>query len=840
MTPAMLTLAEVLLRGELISSRVGDEIIVELSYTELLKPTAGIYSFVYPTVVGPRYYNQKAAAASEDDQFVSSPYTKSGQAPSYKYDMELFVSAGMPIQQINCSSHQVKIQHENLRDVLVSLDPSEHRGGNRDFILNYRLSGGKVASGLLMYQHEDENFFLLMVQPPKRVVPEAIPPREYVFIVDVSGSMSGFPLDISKKLLRNLIIGLQPSDRFNVLLFAGTSGWLADESLAASSENVEKAIQLIDKQQGGGGTELLPALEKALDLPRCAENLSRSFIVISDGYIHVEDETFELIRNKLNEANLFSFGIGSSVNRHLMEGMARMGQAEAMIITKEEEAEHKAEQFRQYINAPVLTQVKADFGSFEVYEVEPAAIPDVMAERPVILFGKWKGPARGLIKLSGFSGNSPYQQSFNVAELSSSSRNTALRYLWARERIKTLDDYNKLRSTEARIKEVTQLGLKYNLMTAYTSFIAVDNVPIENQGELKTVKQALPLPAGVPNTAVGFDLAINKVVRKPSKKLVHPPAKRPSITFIMGEDKNEKNPYYQEARNYYQLHPHDRTEMLVDSLRSLVEIRDHLQRLAVQKGRPWGRVNIVLHSNEWMGLSIPVFPNGERATTNSIQLAVEEGKFEELNTRVIDEHTQFNLNACGLGKNRKILEAIKRAFFGQNPKAKVNSSPYFVSYTSKKYNAMPYNCKRYYSEYYYAFFKTGYRPGDIRLSRQLKQRYPETALNWRDALSRTQPRWPGDTYHYSFKVPIVWIVTYASQAERPEINTKAGREKWLDDQEELQESMRKMDIPKDKFNWTFRKINYEFADGTVEPAIKAIGFCTILTILKPLELKQSY
>ena len=141
--------------------------------------------------------------------------------------------------------------------------------GNRDFVLNYRLAGNQIASGLLLFQGQDENFFLYMAQPPQRVATEDIPAREYIFVVDISGSMSGFPLDTSKQLLRDLIGQLRPSDLFNVVLFAGDSSVLSPNSLPANQDNVAKAITLIDNQRGGGGTELLAAVKQA-EIPRDA------------------------------------------------------------------------------------------------------------------------------------------------------------------------------------------------------------------------------------------------------------------------------------------------------------------------------------------------------------------------------------------------------------------------------------------------------------------------------------------------------------------------------------------------------------------------------------------
>lgn len=485
----------------------GDEVKVVMRYTENLVPNGGIYQFVYPTVVGPRYSETPAEGAADTEDFVSTPYLQAGDAPTYIFGLTVNINAGMPIQDITCQSHQISAIYHTLSNATVLLAPSEAQGGNRDYILEYSLAGGEISSGLLLYEHGDENFFALTVQPPKRVTSEQIPPREYVFIVDVSGSMGGFPLDVSKKLLRDLITGLKPTDKFNVVLFAGTTAVLGQESLLASQENVEKAVYLIDRQRGGGGTRLMGGLQKAIDLPR-DPGLSRSVVVVTDGYISVEQECFDLIRSKLNKCNVFSFGIGSGVNRHLIEGLAHVGMGEPLIITSTEGAHEKAEEFRQYINRPVLTNIEARFDGFEAYDVEPLSIPDVLAERPIVIHGKYRGKAAGSINITGYAGNKPYSSSYAVAQASPNPRNAALRYLWAREKIRTLDDYNNLYETPERKKEVTDLGLKYNLLTAYTSFIAVEEHIANKKGKLQAVKQALPLPQGVGNGAVGFELEI--------------------------------------------------------------------------------------------------------------------------------------------------------------------------------------------------------------------------------------------------------------------------------------------------------------------------------------------
>ena len=480
----------------------GDTVEVELRYTELLVPESGEYSFIYPTVVGPRYSNQPEPSAPESDKWIKNPYLMKGEKSPATFGMMVEMAAGMPLLDLRCETHGVKPQFVDPSRATITLTPGDATANNRDFILKYRLADSKIESGLLVGTGEKENFFLLTVQPPKRSAPVVLPPRDYVFVLDVSGSMRGFPIQTAKQLIKQLFATLKPNDTFNVLLFSGGSTILSPTELPATKENLTHAFAVIDHERGGGGTELLPALKQALALPNPNE-AARSVVVMTDGYVDCEAKAFDLIRGNLNRANLFAFGIGSSVNRHLIEGMAHAGSGEPFVVTKPDEAEHVVAKFSDYVGAPLLTHVAVDFGKFDVYDVEPRSVPDLLADRPLIIFGKWKGEATGAITLRGKTGSGDYQAQFPVSEARSIGQSNALTYLWARARIASLGDFAQLGEADERVKEVTNLGLTYNLLTAYTSFVAVDDIVRNPSGNAQTVKQPLPMPAGVENSAVG-------------------------------------------------------------------------------------------------------------------------------------------------------------------------------------------------------------------------------------------------------------------------------------------------------------------------------------------------
>ena len=342
-----------------------------------------------------------------------------------------------------------------------------------------------------------------MVEPPKSVAASAISPRDYIFVVDISGSMHGFPLDTAKAMLERLIGGLRPSDTFNVLLFSGSNRMLNAQSVPATRANIEQALATIKNYSGSGSTELIPALKRVYAEPK-APKVSRSIVVVTDGYVTVEREAFELVRRNLDKANLFSFGIGSSVNRHLMEGLARAGMGEPFIITDPVQAPEQAARFRRMVESPVLTKVRATFGGLDVYDVEPQQLPDVLGERPVIVFGKWRGEAKGGVTIEGQSASGPWKQELRIDGRTAQNAG-ALRALWARHRIAALSDQEALEGGDRYKQAITDLGLKYSLLTQYTSFIALDKV-VRNTAGSESVNQPLPLPQGVSENALGAEV----------------------------------------------------------------------------------------------------------------------------------------------------------------------------------------------------------------------------------------------------------------------------------------------------------------------------------------------
>ena len=472
-------------------------VFVRFKYTETLLPYQKKYDFVFPTLVGPRYANSESA---EEDSWANNPFVNS-EAENYQgkkptFSISLSLNAGMPINNASWKSHpKANVKFQAADRLTTTLVHSDNSVG--DFIFSYQLALDEIASGLLLYEGEEENFFLYSMQPPKRPNMDIMPPRDYVFIVDISGSMDGFPIEVSKKLITSILQGLNETERFNILLFAGSSEEYATELRPATKSNIEDAIDFITNQNGSGGTEILPAIERALGMMEDKDR-SNTVVIATDGLVTVEREAIALIEDNLGKANFFPFGIGTNSNRYIIEALANAGMSEAFICTSKEEALQKAANFKEMVSNPVLTDIKVDFKGMKTYDVLPKRVPDLFGDKPLVIFGKYKEINDGRISVKGKNGNGNFQDEYKAGEISASADNAALRYLWARQRVKMLSDYHRTQPEGKLKKEIIDLGINYNLLTEFTSFVAVDDVIETETGNNQQINSISNTSGAVP------------------------------------------------------------------------------------------------------------------------------------------------------------------------------------------------------------------------------------------------------------------------------------------------------------------------------------------------------
>ena len=486
----------------------GDRIEVELDYSELLIPENSTYEFVYPTVVGPRYAGGPDSPDAKTDQWMANPHLPEGHAEPYAWDLNVHLQTGIGLKEVSSPSHKIVVRYAGPKAADIALDQTG--GGTKDFVLRYRLAGDKIETGLLQFEEPAaglgrpaEKFFALMIEPPQRPALADIPGREYIFLLDVSGSMHGFPIETSKALMRQLLSSLRPTDHFNIVCFSGANYvWSPSGSRRATEANIQEGIDVVLKQYGSGGTELMGGLQAAYAIPPVGKGIARTVVVATDGYVGVEAQAFRFIREHLDEANLFAFGIGSSVNRALIEGMARAGLGEPFVVLGPEKAAAESEKLRQMIDRPLLTDISLRYGDGSVYEVAPEKLPDLLAERPLLIYGKYRGDRPSRIEITGHTGRGAYHQAIDLRPTDARQENRALRALWARKWTEVLEDEFHMGGGKPVADAITNLGLFYNLLTPFTSFVAVDSEIVNRTGQSDTVRQPLPMPEGVSNYAV--------------------------------------------------------------------------------------------------------------------------------------------------------------------------------------------------------------------------------------------------------------------------------------------------------------------------------------------------
>ncbi|MGF1531211.1 MAG: VIT domain-containing protein [Puniceicoccaceae bacterium] len=483
----------------------GDLLTVELTYSETLERIGDDYTFVFPTVVGPRY-SENQSEIDDSTRWVSSPYLapETVVAPP-GFSLAVHLNQALPLRRVGSPSHSLNVNYPSPNQGQISLTPTSDRPDNRDFVLHFSLAAEEPAVGLLLSSEPeapDEGYFLLTLEPPAHLSPGPRVPREYIFVLDVSGSMNGFPLEISREIMRQLIGQLDPGERFNLISFAsGSSIFSSEGSLSATPSNLNHALQWINNHQGGGGTSLLPALERVFALPT-NEAFSRSIIVLTDGYVSIEAEAFRLVREKRGTANLFAFGIGSSVNRHLIEGLARAGAGEPIVALDPKSAKKAATGFIETIRHPLMTGIKLEFDGFKPYDQLPEEQGDLFLSKPIRMVGRYSGSQpHGTLRLTGQLGTEAFEK---VLHLSGEPiAGPGLRSLWAREKVRSLEDRIAYERETGLREQIVALGLSHRLLTNYTSFVAVERVVVNSGGQGPEIEQPLPLPKGVSPLAIG-------------------------------------------------------------------------------------------------------------------------------------------------------------------------------------------------------------------------------------------------------------------------------------------------------------------------------------------------
>ncbi len=493
----------------------GEQVDITISYSETLDWEAGLYHFDFPMVVGPRYIPGGGSAPAPmtpgrptpqvpDADRITPPVTPEGIRAGHDISVTVNLDAGLPIRHLESRQHEVTVEHpgaDKSRAVVKLKDLATIP--NKDFVLVYQTASDKIEDTVLAHTDERGKFFTLVLQPPKRVRRELIVPKELVFVIDKSGSMRGFPIETAKEAMRLSIEGLHENDTFNLMTFCGGVGFCFQKPVPNTDKNRRRALDYLASLEGSGGTEMMKAIHACLAGQDDPERL-RVVCFMTDGYVGNDMAIVDAVRQNAGTARVFSFGIGTSVNRFLLDGIARAGRGEVHYILNPQQAAGAGERFYERVRTPVLTDVEIDFGDLpiEVDEVYPREIPDLFSSTPVVVKGRYTRGAHGTLTLRGTTGEGPFERKIDVKLPGEEPKDDVLASLWARAKVEHLMDQDlagmQRGNPDPAVKEeILGLGLRYQLLTQYTSFVAVEHLRITEGDESRTVAVPVEMPEGV-------------------------------------------------------------------------------------------------------------------------------------------------------------------------------------------------------------------------------------------------------------------------------------------------------------------------------------------------------
>ncbi|MBN2360120.1 MAG: VWA domain-containing protein [Deltaproteobacteria bacterium] len=484
----------------------GRDIEVELTYYNSLPYRDDSYLFSFPTVVGPRFNPAGQSngigalargALGSSGQSTEVSYLASGEDSGARLSLEIDLDAGVAVESLDSPTHAISVQVVDEQRRRIALADGAAIP-DRDFVLRYRVAGGVIKSAFLDHRDERGGFFTMVLTPPAAAVAIGRSPVEHVFVLDCSGSMSGVPLDKAKAAVRRVLGKLEPPDTFQIINFSLSASSLGPVPLLADRGNLERGLRYLDRLHGEGGTMMIEGIKAALDFPH-QEGHVRLVSFLTDGYIGNEAEILAAIHSKLGRSRIFSFGVGSAVNRYLLEQMARVGQGAVAYVglgdTRDDE--RAVDAFYDRIARPALSDIQIDWQGANVSEVFPSRTPDLWSGRPVVISGRYQGPIGERILVRGRIGGQGVVLEVPLARVERSQR-PAIAQVWARMKIADLAERSLWEDSGGELSsQIKQVALDYGLLSQYTAFVAVDDSRVTAGDHGTTVAQPVPVPAGV-------------------------------------------------------------------------------------------------------------------------------------------------------------------------------------------------------------------------------------------------------------------------------------------------------------------------------------------------------
>jgi Ca-activated chloride channel homolog len=495
----------------------GENIDIEIKYVNLLRYEEGAFTFDFPTVVGPRFIPGHRGSGKDgagtvqntdmvpDASRITPPAAHEGERAGHDISIEMNINAGVPIRSIASKLHEVDIERSGSNTAHLKLK-DKNKIPNKDFVATWSVAADAVQSGYLTHRTGNDGFFTLMLIPPKRVHAASVQPKEMVFLVDCSGSQMGLPIRKAKETIDYILKHMNPHDTFQIITFNNNVEMFPQHPTIASDSMKEQAAAFMKTLEARGGTWAAPAVEAACALPNDAHRL-RIVVYMTDGYVGNDFQIIDTIKKHRDRTRWFSFGTGNSVNRFLIDNIAKEGGGEPDYVLLNSSAEEVGKKFYDRISSPVLTDLKIDFAGLETKEVFPKNLSDLWAQRPLYFSGRYLKPGKGKVVLTGYSGGKPYKQEMSLDFPATQEANDVLPSIWARAKVERLmsEDWYAMQSGKLNKElkdEIIDTALKYHIMSQYTSFVAVEEDRKTEGSKARLVPVQVETPEGVQMEAV--------------------------------------------------------------------------------------------------------------------------------------------------------------------------------------------------------------------------------------------------------------------------------------------------------------------------------------------------
>ncbi|WP_018623821.1 marine proteobacterial sortase target protein [Kangiella aquimarina] len=496
----------------------GESITIHIEFQQLVHNDGTHFSVRMPLGITPRYEPSQAISTSVDDYNYLSSDAKPSASETIVSDHDsaqlspattLFNTGGQPDRPVNVTVHlnpgfdlsllespyhQIVTQQTGEQYTIQLENPAQ---AERDFVLNWQPQLGqepKVA--LFSESYEGHNYHILMMLPPTHdFVQQKTQPREMIFVIDSSGSMSGDSMQQAKQGLYYALTQLGSEDTFNIIDFDHEATKLFDEAVPATQSNLEMAKYFVATLEADGGTEIAKAINLALDKPN--STLLRQVVFLTDGSIGNERQIFQMIENQLGNNRLFTIGIGAAPNSYFMSKAANYGRGTFTYIGKASEVQSQLEKLFKKLRYPALENLSLENPSLEngaasKLELYPGHLRDLYLGEP--LFVSYRTP-KGInhnIQVKGKADS--YDWSFKLPPVTN-GRDKGIARLWARMKIDAIKSDFNLSYDQSR-EQILQTALDYHLVSDFTSLVAVDKTPARVMEELKKLQLANRTPDG--------------------------------------------------------------------------------------------------------------------------------------------------------------------------------------------------------------------------------------------------------------------------------------------------------------------------------------------------------